>query len=154
MKEIHSTSGSMPQFRQLTSAQQCVEAARWLMMLPVAWIVGTVLHPLVGVILRTIPGRGGMESLSFWVRTIPYYVVPQMAMAVIGACIAPRKPLLGALLLTLLFGVLSLMKHVIVQAQAGNTVGAINYIHFGLESAGLLAGLVCVRRWSTYQRMP
>jgi hypothetical protein len=46
----------------------------------------------------------------------------------------------------LLGGVLSLLKHVVLQHLAGNSLGPTNYAHFGLEMAGLLAGVVCIRR--------
>lgn len=143
----------MSPFRELTPAQRSIEIARWILLVPMAGVAGTIVQSVLGLILRAIPIGSGMESPTYWLRTIPGYAVPQLAIVVVGAWIAPRKPLLAAGLLTLLFGVLSLLKHVIVQAVVGNNVGTINFVHFGLETAGLIAGLICVRRWSAGQRM-
>jgi hypothetical protein len=136
----------VPPFQDLSPRQKGNEIVRWLLLVPVAWFASTVVRPALGIMLRTLLDGSGSSNLHYWLHTGLYFSLPMVALVLIGAWIAPRKPLLVAALLTLVFGALSLLKHVVGQFLGGNAVGFINYMHFTLEMAGLLAGVVCVHR--------
>jgi hypothetical protein len=136
-------------FGELSPWQKWIEVVRWLLLVPAAWLASSTVAFLVGTVVRVIRNSSvplNSPSISFWASAVPAYVLPEFVFVIVGAWIAPRKPLPVALLLLLLGGVLSVMQHVVLQHLAGNRVGPTNYTHFGLEMAGLLAGVVYVWR--------
>ncbi len=139
----------MQDFNELSPRQKGIEVVRWLLLVPVALLASIAVMSIIGAGVRAIPASSEPSksaSISFWARAVPYYVLPEMVFVITGGRIAPRKQLPVVLLLMLLGGVLSLLKHVVIQHLAGNLVGTVNYAHFGLELAGLLAGVVCAHR--------
>jgi Na+-driven multidrug efflux pump len=122
-----------------------IEVVRWLLLVPAALLAGSAVTFIIGAFVRAIRDSSvplNSTSISFWASAVPLYVLPELVFVVAGGWIAPRKQLPVALLLMLLGGVLSLLRHVVLQ----NSPGPTNYTHFGLETAGLLAGVVCIWR--------
>jgi Na+-driven multidrug efflux pump len=135
-------------FGELSPRQKRIEVVRWLLLVPAAWLASSIVTFIIGAFLRVIRSSSvplNSSSISFWASAVLSYVLPDIVFVIVGAWIAPRKQLPVALLLMLLGGVLSLMMHVVLQHLAGNRVGPTNYTHFGLEMAGLLVGVVCIR---------
>jgi Na+-driven multidrug efflux pump len=136
-------------FGELSPRQKRIEVVRWLLLVPAALLASSTVQFVVGAFIGAIRDSSvplNSSSISFWAIAVPLYVLPEFVFVIAGGWIAPRKRLPVALLLMLLGGVLSLLKHVVFQHLAGNRVGPTNYTHFGLEMAGLLAGVVCIRR--------
>jgi hypothetical protein len=132
--------------------QKSIEVVRWLLLLPGAWLASSAVTLIVGTLIRAIRSSSvpvNSTSISFWAGAVPTYVLPEFVFVIAGVWIAPRKQRPVAFLLMLLGGVLSLMQHVVLQHLAGNRVGPTNYTHFGLELAGLLAGVVYILRLKT-----
>ncbi len=128
------------------SIQKSNSLARWVLLIPAALLASGVVRFIVGGVLRaTLSGStSGSDSIGEWIRTVLYYVLPCMAFVTVGGLVAPRKQFRVALLLMLFAAAASLLKHIVVQHWAGNPVGSINYIHFCLETAGLVAGVICI----------
>ena len=138
----------MPAFRELSPRRKRIEFARWLLLLPGAFLASLAVRQTVGAAVRGSGLAGGPQPVGFWLVTALHYVLPMFALVVVGGWIAPRRRLVAALLLALAGGGLSLLKHVVLQSLSGNRVGMTNWMHFGLEAAGLLIGAACVYRWS------
>jgi hypothetical protein len=122
---------------------------RWLLLVPAALLASGVVTFIIGTFVRAIRGSSvplNSSSISFWAIAVPLYVLPEFVFVIAGASIAPRKQLPVALVLMLFGGVLSLLKHVVLQQLGGTSLGPTNYTHFGLELAGLVAGVVCIWR--------
>jgi len=122
---------------------------RWLLLVPIALLASGAVQLILGVFARGIREAAGpliSTSIGFWAIAVPVYVLPEFVFVVTGGWIAPRKQSPVALVLMLVGGVLSLLKHVVLQHLAGTRLGPTNFAHFGLEMAGLLAGVVCIRR--------
>lgn len=139
----------MQAFSELPSRQKRVEVMRWVLLVPAAVLAASAVELIVGGVARAAGSGGPVPwdpgSVGFWVRAVPYYVLPQFAFVVAGGRLAPRKQLAVAVLLVLVGGLLSLLKHVVGQHLAGNSVGFVNYAHFGLELSGLVAGAAFLR---------
>jgi Na+-driven multidrug efflux pump len=136
-------------FGELSPRQKRIEVVRWLLLVPAALLASSTVTFIIGAFVRVIRGSSvplNSSSISFWACAVPFYVLPEFVFVIAGGWIAPRKQLPVALLLMLVGGVLSFLKHVVVQHLAGHSLGPTNYTHFGLEMAGLLAGVVCIRR--------
>jgi hypothetical protein len=136
-------------FGESPPRQKWIEVLRWLLLVPAAWLASSAVQFIIGAFVRAIRNSSvplNSPSISFWASAVPSYVLPEFVFVIAGGWIAPRKRLPVALLLMLVGGVLSVTEHVDLQHLAGNRVGPTNYAHFGLEMAGLLAGVVCIRR--------
>jgi Na+-driven multidrug efflux pump len=134
-------------FSELSPREKRIEVARWLLLLPAALLASSIVTFIIGTLVHSIGNNSvppNSASISFWVIAVPLYVLPEFVFVIAGAWIAPRQRLPVALLLMLLGGVLSLLKHVVLQHLGGTSLGPTNYTHFGLELAGLLAGVVCI----------
>jgi hypothetical protein len=139
-------------FGELSPRQQKIEVVRWLLLVPAALLASSAVTFIIGALVRAIRGSSvplNSTSIGFWASAVPLYVLPEFVFVIVGGWIAPRKQLPAALLLLLVGGVLSLLGHVVLQYHAGNSLGSTNYTHFGLEMAGLLAGVVCIWRVKT-----
>jgi Na+-driven multidrug efflux pump len=139
-------------FGELSPRQQKIEVVRWLLLVPAALLASSAVTFIIGAFVRAIRDSSvplNSTSISFWASAVPIYVLPEFVFVIVGGWIAPRKQLPAALLLLLVGGVLSLLGHVVLQHHAGNSLGPTNYTHFGLEMAGLLAGVVCIWRVKT-----
>jgi hypothetical protein len=135
-------------FGDLSPRQKRIEVVRWLLLVPAAWFASSTVTFIVGAFVRAIRDSSvplNSPSISFWASAVPAYILPEFVFVIAGGWIAPRKQLPVALLLMLLGGVRSLLKHVVLQHLAGNSLGPTNYTHFGLEMTGLLAGVVGIR---------
>lgn len=139
---------SVPAFRELPPRRKRIEFARWLLLWPGAFLASLAVRQTVGLAVRASGLANSPQPVGFWLATAPYYVLPTFTLVVVGGWIAPRRPLVAALVLALAAGGLSLLKHVVLQSLSGNRVGTTNWMHFGLETAGLLMGAACVYRWS------
>ena len=142
----------MQVFGELSPRQKWIEVVRFLLLVPAAWLASSAVTFIIGAFVRVVRDSSvplNSPSISFWASAVPSYVLPEFVFVIAGGWIAPRKQLPVALLLMLLGGVLSLLKHVVLQHLAGNSLGPTNYTHFGLEMAGLVAGVVCIRRVKT-----
>jgi hypothetical protein len=136
-------------FGELSPRQKRIEIVRWLLLPPVALLASSGVPYLIGALLTAIrknPVPLDSGSMSFWALAVPVYILSEFVFVITGGWIAPRKQLLVALLLMLVGGVLSVLKHVVFQHLAGNRVGPTNYADFGLEMAGLIAGVVWIHR--------
>jgi hypothetical protein len=135
-------------FGELSPRQRWIEVVRWLLLVPAACLASSAVTLIIGTLVRAIRNSSvplNSHSISFWAGAVPSYVLPEFVFVIAGAWIAPRKQRPVALLLMLLGGVLSVLQHVVLQYLAGNRVGPTNYTHFGLELAGLLAGVLYIR---------
>jgi hypothetical protein len=125
-----------------------MEIVRWMLVLPVAIVAGIAVREIGGTIAQSamsLVGAGIRESSAAeWVYMVVYYVVSQAAFVIAGAKTAPRRASATAVTLMMLGIGLSLVKHVIGQQLAGNRVGTTNYLHAGLETAGLIGGAVFI----------
>ena len=142
----------MQVFGELSPREKRIEVVRWLLLLPAALLASVIVTFIIGTLVRSIGNNSvplNSSSISFWASAVPLYVLPEFVFVIVGGWIAPRKRLPVALLLMLLGGVLSLLRHVVLQHHAGTSLGPTNYTHFGLEIAGLLAGVVCIWRVKT-----
>jgi Na+-driven multidrug efflux pump len=138
----------VPVFGELSPRQKKIEVVRWLLLVPAALLASSAVTFIIGAFIRAIRDSSvppNSTSIGFWASAVPLYVLPEFVFVIAGGWIAPRKQLPAALLLLLLGGVLSLLRHVVLQ----NSPGPTNYTHFGLEMAGLLAGVVCIWRVKT-----
>jgi hypothetical protein len=138
----------VPVFHEVSPRQKSIAAVRWLLLLPAAWLA-SIAAQVVGAFLHALRGSAGTpssSSIGFWASAVLAYCLPELVFVIAGGWIAPRKKLPVALLLTLLGGVLSLLNHIVLQHLAGRSLGPTNYTHFGLEMAGLLAGVGCIWR--------
>lgn len=117
---------------------------RWILVLPAAVLAHAAVQFIVGTMLRIAIGLAGMavrqSPFAYWLQALIYYVVSELVFVVAGAKIAPRHQSATAVTLAILGSLLSLIKHTIGQHLGGNRVGVTNYLHLGLEVAGLLAG--------------
>lgn len=133
----------------LSARQRRIEVVRWLIVLPAAVVAGLAVQLIISALVRglSLGGSAPPDSASIddWARAVPSYFLPMFVFVVTGGRFAPRKRLVVAFLLMVLGGVLSLLNHVVGQSLAGNRVGFVNYGHFGLETAGLVAGFLYTR---------
>lgn len=131
---------------------------RWILALPTAVLARIAVQLVVGTALRaamSLSGVGIRESpAAFWLHLFIEYFLAEAVFVVVGAKVAPRRRSATAVTLAILGFCLSLTTHVVAQALAGNRVGSTNYLHLGLETAGLFAGaaFILVREQKREQR--
>lgn len=121
-------------------SSKAVEWLRWLCVLPAAFLIRFLAQIALGLLTR----GAGQVVLAVLVRKFIVYSVSEALFVIVGAKLAPRRQILVAIVLAVLEGALSLLKHVIVQYAAGNRVGSTNYSDFALEAIGLACGVVVV----------
>lgn len=121
---------------------------RWILVLPAAMIAQFAVRMLGGAILGVaagLLGPGIRDSPPLdWLYLIVSYFVSALAFVVAGAMLAPRGRTATAVTLMLLGIALSLTKHVVGPQLAGNRVGATNWLHAGLEAAGMVVGAILI----------
>ena len=129
-----------------TPGSRLVTWTRWLLVLPAALLARFAVHYAVAVFIRLTGGNvvGTASLLPDALRGFLGYVAASAVLVIAGALTAPRRQSLVASILAGLFLVLSAFRHIIVQYAVGNSVGAANFTHFGLEGLGLLGGAACV----------
>lgn len=125
---------------------------RWLLVLPASFVAAAAVQMIggtaVNIAMRLV--GAGESTAAEWLQLAVAYFVAACAFVVAGAKVAPRRQSATAVVLAVVGIGPALTQHVVVQQLAGNRVGTTNYLHAGLEMAGLLAGVAVM---ITSQRM-
>ncbi|HEY3963633.1 MAG TPA: hypothetical protein VGM05_03685 [Planctomycetaceae bacterium] len=139
-----------PGMRQLTTLQKCIEALRWLCVLPAAVLGQLVVDFLAAAafsltrdLVAAIPDDSATASFASAIpggsaimaagRLLLQYLTPKLAFTVAGAMMAPRHQASTAMLLALVGFVHSVWVH-----------GLTNWLHVSAETAGLVLGTVFI----------
>jgi hypothetical protein len=135
----------MKPFSELSRRERLIEVVRWICFLPAALLSARVAQLVGGLLfLMQRPSwqqAGDTTVVSYWVQAVLYYVVPEVLVVFVGAKVAPRRQREVAIGLASVAILLSLVKHIVGQYVAGNQVGLVNFLHFGLETFGALTGM-------------
>ena len=120
--------------------QRALTLLRWIAVLPAA-IGGAFIVKLAGSLLGRAVRQGlGSESHSAFALQLLFYVATSAAFVLAGAAIAPRHRPVIAIVLAVLWILLSLMTHIVSQPHPGTT----NYLHLAAETSGAVFAVVCV----------
>jgi hypothetical protein len=109
---------------------------RWIAVLPAAILASWVTYYVLGMASMVIAGLIGDEA-SFYLRLVLVYAPKNAAFVLGGSAVSPRS-VHTAIVLAIVAVALSLVIHILGQQR----VGAVNYLHFTLESIGALLGVV------------
>lgn len=111
---------------------------RWLAVFPAAILAGWLAHYVSGLASVAVASVTS-ASISYYLRLLIYYSLKNAFFVLAGSLVSPR-PLPIAIVLAVLSIALSLITHILTQQRVGTT----NYVHFALETAGALMGVVII----------
>lgn len=111
-----------------------IELLRWICVLPAAGVGGAAVQSLGRNVNRFVLSGWGAQSGS----SVPFslqlcvYAFSAAAFVLAGGWMAPRCRVQTALVMAILGTVLSLLKHILLQAHPG----VVNYLHLSAETLG------------------
>lgn len=124
----------------LTRRSKSIETLRWIGVFPAACLGSFAVRQFIGIIGRTITSVGASSpsgDVGYNLLLVLFYAPKEVAFVIAGTVMAPRRRLITAVVLSVIGILLSLVIHILGQANPGT----LNYTHFAAESAGIVLGL-------------